>query len=89
MKLDEIKNVEEGIAGDAIKDVVRTKFQNKVTDKESILRMVNNHVESTITLLELGLKDRNSEDTEFLLKLIARSREELIELQRWIRNRNK
>jgi len=80
---------DEGIAGDAIKDVVRTKFQNKVTDKDSILRMVNNHVESTIMLLDLGLKDRNSEDTEFLLELMARSRKELIELQKWIRNRDK
>lgn len=80
--------VAEGIAGDAMKDVGR-KLNNRVTDKEGILRNVNWNVESALTLLELGLKSRNANDPEFLLELMARTREELIDLQKWIRDRNK
>lgn len=79
---------EEGIAGDAVKDVYR-KATGRVTDKAGLERMVRIHVEQAITRLELGMQARNANDPEFLAEIMGKVREELIDLQKWIRNRNK
>lgn len=79
---------EEGIAGDAVKDVYR-KATGRVTDKAGLERMVRIHVEQAITRLELGMQARNANDPEFLVEIMGKVREELIDLQKWIRNRNK
>lgn len=75
---------DEGIAGDAIKDWGR-KIGGRVTDKEGILRQVRHHVESAIKITEFA-QDDAWENKEEALQMI---RDELIELQKWIRNRNK
>jgi len=78
--------VEEGIAGDAAKDVYR-KATGRVTDKAGLERMVNIYVEQAINHLELGMKMRNADDAEILVKTITSVRKDLIELQKWIRER--
>ena len=80
--------VEEGIAGDALKDVGR-KMTGRVTDKEGIERMVNIYVEQAISHLELGMQMRNENDPEILVKTITSVRKDLIELKKWMRDRNK
>lgn len=79
--------IEEGIAGDAAKDVYR-KATGRVTDKAGLERMVNIYVEQAIGHLELGMKMRNADDAEILVKTITSVRKDLIELQKWIRERN-
>jgi hypothetical protein len=77
---------EEGIAGDAVKDVYR-KATGRVTDKAGLERMVNIYVEQAISHLELGMQMRNENDPEILVKTITSVRQDLIELQKWIRER--
>ena len=50
--------------------------------------MVNLYVEQAIGHLELGMKMRNADDAEILVKTITSVRKDLIELQKWIRERN-
>lgn len=79
-------SVEEGIAGDAAKDIYR-KATGRVTDKAGLERMVNIYVEQAISHLELGMQMRNENDAEILVKTITSVRKDLIELQQWIRER--
>jgi len=76
--------MEEGIIGRAATDIGR-KLVNKVPYAEGIEHMVRISVESVIMRLEIGLQSRNSNDPEFLQKLMGDARKELIELQKWMR----
>ena len=86
LKTDTEVEFEEGIAGDAVKDVYH-KATGRVTDKAGLERMVNIYVEQAISHLELGMQMRNENDPELLVKTIGTVRSDLIELQKWIRER--
>ena len=75
---------EDSLLGNLGQDIKR-KAYGKVTDKYHILSMVNQHVERAIKTAEWAMED-DWEDKDAALKLI---RTELIELKKWMRNRNK
>ena len=74
--------VEEGIAGDAVKDVYR-KATGYLPEKEGIIRYAGIKAEDAIRLAQLGIELEGDQAVEIFTKI----REELIELKQYLRKK--
>jgi hypothetical protein len=80
------ETTEEGITGRPATNIVR-KALGKVPYVEGADAVVHLTVDQLIMKMELGMKARNSNDPEFLQKLMGDARKELIDLQKWLRKK--